>query len=562
MGFKDEAARPTLPPSQQGGGGMVADILPIRQRSLPELAARQAERWGAKPFMLFGERRVSFAEFDEMSSRVANGFARLGVKQGDHVAFLLTNSPEEIFVYFGLFKLGAVAVPINAAAKGELLVYYLEQSDATMLVAEVGLAERFLEVQQRLPRIRGLVGFDEAGPLTCELAPRARVPVTDYRELERAPATKPEGLVRFCDLAYLSYTSGTTGPSKGNMASHAHAITQAYEQIDAYGYTSDDVLYTCLPLSHGNAFLCCCLPALAAGASVAISRRFSASAFWDEVRRYGATQFNLLGAMANILWAQPERPDDADNRVRQCMAVPVPNAFYEGFEKRFGLTITSLYGLTDCGLLAFKGPDAPREKRDSAGPVRPGIELRVVDDDDLPLPPGEVGELVVRPREPWFSPLGYYNMPDATLEAWRNLWFHTGDRGYLDEDGWIYFVDRKKDAIRRRGQNISSFEVEQMILRHPAIQDVAAYAVASEMSEDEVMVSVVVRADHALTPEALIEHCQVNMAYYMVPRYVEFRPDLPRNASEKVMKYKLREEAEARLGELWDREKAGIEIRR
>lgn len=541
---------------------MATDVLPIRERTFAELAARQARRWGDKPFMLFGERRVGFAEFDETSSRVANGFAALGVKKGDHVAFLLTNSPEEVFVYFALFKLGAVAVPINAAAKGELLVYYLEQSAASWLVAEIGLAERYVEVQERLPRIRGLVGFDEAGPLPGELARRVRVPVTDYRELERAPATAPETGVRFCDLAYLSYTSGTTGPSKGNMASHAHAIAQAYEQIAAFGYTSDDVLYTCLPLSHGNAFLCCCLPALAAGASMAISRRFSASGFWDEVRRYGATQFNLLGAMANILWAQPERPDDADNRVRQCMAVPAPGPFYDAFEKRFGLTITSLYGLTDFGLIAFKGPDAPREKRASAGLVRPGIELRIVDEDDLPVPPGEVGEIVLRPREPWFNPLGYHDMPQATLEAWRNLWFHTGDRGRVDADGWLYFVDRKKDAIRRRGQNISSFEVEQIILRHPAVQDVAAFAMPSELSEDEVMVSVVLRDGRTLTEAELVEHCQRNMAYYMAPRYVEFRPDLPRNASEKVMKYKLRAEAEARLGALWDREKAGVEIRR
>jgi crotonobetaine/carnitine-CoA ligase len=346
------------------------------------------------------------------------------------------------------------------------------------------------------------------------------------------------------------------------MASHAHAIAQAIDLADAFGYTADDVLYTCLPLSHGNAFLCCLLPTLVAGATIAVSRRFSASMFWSEVRRHGATQFNLLGAMANILWAQPERPDDADNPVRQCMAVPVPGPFYEGFEKRFGLALTSIYALTDFGLITFKGPDAPREKLLSAGPVRPEIELRIVDEDDMPLGTGEVGEIVLRAREPWFNPLGYYNMPQATLAAWRNLWFHTGDRGYLDQDGWLYFVDRKKDAIRRRGQNISSFEVEQMILRHPAVQDVAAFAMPSEMSEDEVMASVVLRPGERLSEAELIEHCQENMAYYMVPRFVEFRAELPRNASEKVLKYKLREEAEARLAELWDCQKAGIAIRR
>lgn len=299
-----------------------------------------------------------------------------------------------------------------------------------------------------------------------------------------------------------------------------------------------------------------------ADATIAIGRRFSARNFWDDVRRYKASQFNLLGAMANILWSQPEHEADRDNSVRQCMAVPVPTSFYEGFEKRFGLTLTSLYGLTDFGLLTYRGPEAPSAKRESGGPVRPEMEVRIVDDDDMPLETGQVGEITVRARDPWFSPLGYYNMKDETLEAWRNLWFHTGDRGFLDDDGWITFVDRKKDAIRRRGQNISSFEVEQMILRHPAIEDVAAFPVTSEMSEDEVMVAVVVRPDFNLDAPTLIEHCQQNMAYYMVPRYVEFRSNLPRNASEKVMKYQLRDEAEARRNELWDRENEGIVIRR
>jgi len=535
---------------------------PITQRTFPHVVTDKARRNGDKPFILFEDRRIGYAQFDAMTSRVANGFAALGVKQGQHVAFLLNNSPEELYVYFALFKLGAVVVPLNVAAKGELLVYFLEQSDASLLIADADLVERFLEVQERLPRIRHLVVFDEAGGDVSRWRGRAGVPVSDYRALEAASAEPPTNEVRFRDLAYLSYTSGTTGPSKGNMASHAHALKQAMEQVQHYGYRADDVLHTCLPLSHGNAFLCCCLPALMADATISIARRFSASSFWNSVRQHRATQFNLLGAMANILWSQPERPNDAENSVRQCMAVPMPTQFLDAFEKRFGLTVTSLYGLTDFGLITFKGPDMPADKRQSAGRLRPEIDLRIVDEDDLPLPAGEVGEIVARPAEPWFSPLGYYNLPAATLEAWRNLWFHTGDRGYLDGDGYLYFVDRKKDAIRRRGQNISSFEVEQMILRHPAIQDVAAYPVTSELSEDEVMVSVVLRPGRSLDAAALIEHCQANMAYYMVPRYVELRSDLPRNASEKVMKYQLRADAERRLPDLWDREKSGIRLRR
>lgn len=539
--------------------------LPIAQRAFPLLLARKAAQNGAKPFILFEDRQISYADFDLLTNRVANGLAKLGVKRGDHVAFLLNNSPEVLLVYFGLFKLGAIVVPLNVAAKGELLVYFLEQSDATLLIADAGLVERFLDVQDRLPLIRHLVVLADGGAgaeLAGGTAQASRVPVSDFRELEQATPVPPGVDVRFCDVGYLSYTSGTTGPSKGSMATHAHAITQGLDQVRAYGYRADDILFTCLPLSHGNAFLCCCMPALAADATIAIGRRFSATNFWHDVRRHRATQFNLLGAMANILWSQPVRDDDAANTVRQCMAVPVPGPFYEGFEKRFGLTLTSLYGLTDFGLITYKGLEAPPAKRLTGGPVRPEVDVRIVDDDDMPLGVGEVGEIVVRARDPWFNPLGYYNMRQATLEAWRNLWFHTGDRGVLDADGWLTFVDRKKDAIRRRGQNISSFEVEQMILRHPAVQDVAAFPVASELSEDEVMVSVVIRPDRQLDEAALIEHCQVNMAYYMVPRYVEFRPDLPRNASEKVMKYQLRADAEMQLTSVWDREKAGIKIRR
>ena len=539
--------------------------LPIAQRTFPRLLADKAARNGAKPFIVFEDRQVSYAELDLLSNRVANGLAGLGVKRGDHVAFLLNNAPEVLLVYFGLFKLGAVAVPLNVAAKGELLVYFLEQSNATMLIAEAGLVGRFLEVQHRLPRIRRLVVLREnaaMGDVSVSPDKAIPIPVSDYRELEQASPVPPGIDVRFCDLGYLSYTSGTTGPSKGSMATHAHAITQGIDQVRAYGYHADDVLYTCLPLSHGNAFLCCCMPALAADATIAVGRRFSASNFWADIRRHRATQFNLLGAMANMLWSQPERADDADNTVRQCMIVPVPISFYEGFERRFGLTMTSLYGLTDFGLLTYKGPEAPAAKRATGGPLRPEVEVRIVDDDDMPLGSGEVGEILARARDPWFSPLGYYGMQEATLEAWRNLWFHTGDRGFIDVDGWITFVDRKKDAIRRRGQNISSFEVEQMILRHPAVQDVAAFPVTSELSEDEVMVAVVVRPDRQLDAAGLIEHCQANMAYYMVPRYVEFRSDLPRNASEKVMKYQLRSDAEGRIAALWDREKVGIIVRR
>lgn len=534
----------------------------MRERTLPRILADQVARQGERPFLAFEDQRYSYAEADRICNRLAGGLARLGVAKGTHVAMLMNNSAEQLFTYFAIGKLGAVLIPINGAARGEQLHYFIEQSDATMIVLEAPLLARYLEIQARAPAIRQVILFDETGDLTADQRRKIAVPTVDFSSLLDSADTPPDVDVRFNDLFYLSYTSGTTGPSKGNMATHARCMTNALDQIRAYGYRSDDVLYTCLPLFHDNAFMACVLPALVAGAQIAVSRRFSASRFWDEVRGYGATQFNLLGAMSNIIWSQPERPDDADNQVRQCMVVPTPTEFYHDFETRFGLKFTSLYGLTDFGLVTYNGPDAPPEKWASAGKAVPEITVKIFDEEDFELPPGEVGEIVLRAADSWRQSQGYYNMPAATAQACRNLWFHSGDRGYLDADGYLYFVDRKKDAIRRRGENISSYEVEQIVLKHAAVEDAAVYAVTSEMSEDEVMVSVMPRPGAVLSEAELIAHCQDNMAYFMVPRFVEFLPDLPRTASEKVQKYKLRETAEARLGEVWDREKAGIVLKR
>lgn len=534
----------------------------MHQRTIGGMLADKARRNGDKTFITFEDRRYSYAEVDRITNRVANGLAAIGVGHGAHVAILMNNRPEVLWLFFALGKLGAVAVPINTAAKGELLAYYIKQSDATLLVAEIDLIDRFLEVDERTPGISRAIVFNEAGGPPARLRHRSTVPIGDYRELEQGAETPPDAAVRFSDLAYLLYTSGTTGPSKGNLSTQAHALSAGFDIAAAYGYRADDVIYTCLPLFHANALLCSCMPALVADASLAISRRFSASAFWDEIRRYGATQFNALGAMTNFIWSRPPDPADADNPVRQCMVVPTPKEFYRDFERRFALTFTSLYALSDFCMVTLRGPDAPAEKWASAGPVRPEVAVRIVDDDDFDVATGTVGEIVMRTRVPWLAALGYYNMPEATVATNRNLWFHSGDRGYLDGDGYLYFTDRKKDAIRRRGENISSYEVEQIILRMDAVEDVAAFPVASELSEDEVMVSVVRRPGETLTAPALIEFCQANMAYYMVPRYVDFAADLPRTMSEKVQKYKLREAAEARLDEIWDREKAGIKLRR
>lgn len=374
-------------------------------------------------------------------------------------------------------------------------------------------------------------------------------------------AEDPPVEVRFDQLAYILYTSGTTGPSKGSTVPHATAIGIVMKYVRAFKYTEDDVLYTGLPLFHSNALNTSAFPAFFAGGTLALSRRFSASRFWEDVKTFGATQFSLLSAMINIIWNRPPGPEDRDHKVRLCQILPTPPFFHE-FQERFGVKIVSLYSLSDFGMGSILEPDHPPEKWRSAGKVQPDVAVAILDEDDMPLPTGQVGEICLRNMEPWICRQGYYKMPEAFMKACRNLWFHTGDRGYLDEDGYLYWVDRLKDSIRRRGENVSAYEVEQIIERHPAVAEVAAFAVRSEMSEDEVMVTVVRKDGATLEPEELVKYCDGQMMYFMVPRFIEFIDVLPKTMSQKVEKYKLKQSAEQRLGEIWDRERSGIKLTR
>lgn len=536
--------------------------LTLEESTIGNMVHLKAEKNGDKTFLRFEGKSFSYRQVHEISNRLANGLAAAGIRKGQHVAFMMDNKPEILWLFFAVAKLGGVCVPVNTAAKGELLVYYLTQSDSVVLVSDVELLPRFQAIQAQCPGIAKAIVLDEKSALDGSVAASLSCEVHDYQDLLTAGSdTMPDVEVNYYDLAFLLYTSGTTGPSKGNMEPHAMMVRGSADHVEYFGYQPDDVLYTCLPLFHGNALNTCAIPAFLADATLVVSRRFSARAFWDEVRSEGVTQFNLLGAMANIIRSHPASARDRDNKVRQCMMVPVPD-FAAEFEERFGLKITSVYALTDFGGVTFLSPNHPPDKWRSAGLPREGVTVAILDDHDRPVPTGTPGEICVRSEIPWMAAQGYYKMAEATAESRRNLWFHTGDRGMFDTDGYLYFVDRKKDAIRRRGENISSYEIEQILLRHPAVEDVAAFAVNSEMSEDEVMVSIVCRAGQSLDPVEVVRFCQANMAYFMVPRYVELVGQLPRTMTEKVEKYRLKQAAQSRLKEIWDREAAGIVVNR
>ena len=534
----------------------------LEERTIGRVLADKATRIGAETFLIWQGEKTTYAELEAMTNRYANGLAAHGIRHGDHVAVILPNCPEFFGVVWGLGKIGAVAVPLNTAAKGDMLRYFIDQSDATCVVVDDEWVDRVAAIAGALPKVESYVYRGPKAVVDCGLG-SAAVPVRALRELESADASRPPlERVLHDDLHLIMYTSGTTGPSKGVMCPHSQGQAVGRALAIDFGYRPDDVLYTCLPLFHGNAIWYTCYAALWADAAIALAPRFSASRFWDEIRESGATQFNTLGAMTNIIWKLPPGPHERATKLRLCMTVPVPKEIYAEMQERYGITLTSVYAMTENFAMTRFTPDDPPSKAGSAGSTRGACELRVVDDDQRDLPAGGVGEIWMRPLIEGAMMKGYYKMPVETAREFVDGWFRTGDRGYVDADGFLYFVDRKKEAIRRRGENISAYEVELILSRHPSILEVAAIPVASEMSEDDVMVYVVVKPGESLTHAEVVHFSAEHMSYFMVPRFIDFVDALPKTASEKIEKYKLKQDAQARRAELWDREREGIEVKR
>ena len=391
-----------------------------------------------------------------------------------------------------------------------------------------------------------------------EKIPKLGFDVVEYDEIINSPSERPQVEIKASEPQTIIYTSGTTGPAKGVMDPHTKICHSALEYIEAIKATPKDVFFTCLPLFHANARILCIYPAMLLGTKAVIYERFSASRFWEQIKKAKATVFNSLGAMANFIYNQPRKVDDDDNPVRVCAAFPMPKQIYEDFEKRFKLKVVEGYGLTEVAIITYNPYDKP--KIGSCGKETKSFEVRIVDENDFPVPPGTVGEIVARGKIPWVTSLGYWNMPEKTVELMMNHFYHTGDAGYLDEDGYMYFVDRMKDYIRRRGENISSFDIECAVNAHPKVVESAAISVKSELSEDEVKIVVVLKKEGRLAPEELLAFCEERMPYFAVPRYVEFVESLPKTPNEKVQKSKLREASIT--ANTWDREKAGYKVKR
>jgi carnitine-CoA ligase len=537
---------------------------------LADILRRRAEEHPDRDYLRYADGPwLSYGEVDARANRVANGLIARGVRPGESVSVLLPNCEEFVPVWYGILKAGAVMSPINTAYKGEFLSWTINLVESRVLVIADVYLDRLALVAGELPRLERVIVLETGAEGGA--GPEPSLPWEPLPALMEGSDAEPGGLTRsWTDDARIMFTSGTTGRSKGVIKQNAADYFSARSWIETLsrlrgvspGDLRDETYFSCLPLFHSNAQVLCAYPALLAGARVAYVERFSGSRFWQQAIDAGATTFNGIGALLYFLWNQPPSPLDRAHSVHTISAAPAPRDIYHEFEERFGVTLTEGYGLTETGVATVMDPTAP-PRLGSCGKANPGYEVSIVEPGtDRPLPPETPGEIVVDMKIPNIVMRAYYGMPEKTAEDFRNLKLHTGDLGRMDAEGYFYFMDRVKDYIRRRGENVSSMEVEKIVNDHPGIDESAAIGVKAgegASSEDEILV-VCVAGGAAPDPAELTLWLAERMPYFMVPRYIRFVDRLPKTPTERVQKVPLREQGVT--PDTFDREAAGISITR
>jgi crotonobetaine/carnitine-CoA ligase len=524
--------------------------------TVPDAFARALVAGPERIFLDFSGDLYSYGEVNRLTTRLAHALDALGVRRGDTVLTMLDNTIDAMTAWFAINKILAISVPVNTALRGEFLRHQIDDSGAAIVVCEADYLPRLVAIAARLTSVRLILCRGLAGVVPS--CPIAIAPLDDHRGLDETPIPlrpKPS------DTSCIIYTSGTTGPSKGSMQSYNYFCNLAKARLAGNPATEDDITFSPMPLFHNNALMTGVAGTVLTKGCIVIAPRFSVSNFWPEIERSGATIVSIVGSMAMMIANAPDT--EASRRcygqVHTVRGVPFADPVKQKWRERFGAKRVGSndYGMTEAAVLTWlDGLDyaAPN----SSGKRYADFDLRVFDDEDRELPPNVPGEVVVRPNKPDIMFQGYWRRPEATSAVMRNQWFHTGDVGMFDDEGFFYFVDRKKDYLKRRGENISSYEMEVTFQDHPDIQEVAVHAVASPVGEDDVKVTAVLRPGATLSEEALCRWAIERVPYYAVPRYIEFRSELPKNPQSKVLKYQLRDEG--KTASTWDFESSGITV--
>jgi crotonobetaine/carnitine-CoA ligase len=522
------------------------------QNTVAACLDRSAREFASHPLVIFGGQTVSFEQMNLSANRVANAFLELGIVKGDRVIILLENCLEWLYTWFGLSKIGAIAVPINTGHRGTVLAYMIDSAEAKVMVTGKDDLEYIKDINFGKETLQTLI-------ICCDdqqfagLMPEK----ISYSKLLTGSSSAPDCQVNHYDPMVIMYTSGTTGLSKGVLQPNYQYVWCGQNVASSLNMHPDDIFYCYFPLFHIVGAGIILMSCLVSGSAMALVPRFSLKRFWDDIKKYNATLTGGFAVMMELLYKQPPKPEDACNSLRQILVGHPPESIQRDFEKRFNVTISDEYGMTEIEPISHCSSEELHSRPGTCGrPVR-DVEVKIFDENDSELAANEVGEIVLRPQKPFIMMQKYFNAPGKTADAWRNLWFHTGDFGYLDADGYLYFVDRKKDCIRRRGENISSYEVESIINTHPKVLECAAVGVPADLGDEDIKVVIKLKPNMSLAPEEVLEFCKDQMAYFMVPKYVEFVDEFPRTETSKILKRDLKS-----IGEkTWDRAKEGFKLK-
>ena len=526
---------------------------------LPRVLRQRAEASPDRDYLRFGDGAwLSYGEVNARANRVANALLARGLRKGEAVSMLMPNCEDNLPAWFGIQKAGGVQCPINTAYRGDFLTWVINLPQPRFLIISDEFLDRLDRVAGELPHVEHVIVWRCGAPT----GPDPAVRWEPFEALLDSSETEPDVEVRWTDDARVMFTSGTTGRSKGAIKQHASDYFSGRTYNNVCEVTADDTLFSCLPLFHSNAQVLAAYPAMIAGARVAYVARYSSERFWQQVFDADATILNTVSAINYFIWNTLPSDLDRAHRVSRIMAMPAPKDIFERFQERFGIRFTEGYGLTETGMVTYHPPGRPM-RPGSCGVATPGFRVSIVNPaDDMPLPPDTPGEIVIDMAMPNIIMRTYAGMPEKTAEDFRNLKLHTGDLGRMDADGYVYFMDRVKDYIRRRGENVSSMEVEMVVAGHPHVLEAAAIGVkASEGAgaEDEILVCVVPR-DGDVDHHALLTHCADRMPYFAVPRYVRVVTELPKTPTARVRKVELREVGIT--ADTYDRMVSGPEIGR
>ena len=532
-----------------------------RERTIGFIVQDKASSQGERTFLYFKDKEYTYKELNERSNQFANFLSELGVKKGDKVVTMLPNIPEYFYVWWGIVKLGAWEVPINLNYRGGSLIDLIDRCDAEIAVIYHKIFQmKFVAIQQKVPKIKKVVVahrlFDEEMDVDTSAA---RIAIFKFSDFVYSSTEAPEKEVFNYDPSCIVYTSGTTGPPKAVVNSHEFWVHSCESKIRHMGTSSNDVIYNCFPMYNPTGQVETSLTALLAEAQVAMAETFQPQRFWQDIKRYKCTETVSMGGAFALVEKNPPSPEDKNHPLKKIYIIPLPEKFQKQCEERFGLRMMEIYGQTECGLVCFRTWD--KGKMGSCGFANCGYEIKIFDENDIECPPNTEGEIVIRPNKSHIIAREYYKMPEKFGAKLKNCWWHTGDLGRMDEDGYLFFHRRKEETVRFRGFFVSTTEVELTLNRHDEVLESAVFGVPDELGqEQDVMAVVRLRSKGSVSPEELLRHCEADLPFHMIPCYVRFVDDFEKTPTMRIIKEKLW--TEGITTDTWNRRKANYKLSR